>query len=358
MSFDKNRLLKILLITGLIALGSTTLAQTNDIEQLQKELNACLKSRSKVVKIAKEARRPLNECENQLKEAQQEIESLRTQLQAAQQEMERLKTLIPGPEPVPPVPVNEHEVQVVRDKLKDGSMVPEMVWIPAGTFRMGVLQNGGESEEPSVHEVSVARFAIGRYEVTFAEYDQFAEATDREKPNDKGWGRGNRPVINVDWHDATAYADWLSQQTGKQYRLPTEAEWEYAARAGTETQYWWGNTASHDYANYGKDECCYGLAKDKDRWEYTSPVGSFEPNPFGLYDTAGNVWEWTCSLYEDKYNGKEQKCLRNSPSNLSLFVLRGGSWILDAGWIRSAARFGWQPVKRDQSVGFRIVRNP
>ncbi|MEN8220290.1 MAG: SUMF1/EgtB/PvdO family nonheme iron enzyme [Pseudomonadota bacterium] len=135
--------------------------------------------------------------------------------------------------------------KVFQDRLKDGSFGPEMVWIPAGSFRMGDIQGGGWNSEKPVHRVSIRQgFAMGRYEVTFAEYDKFAEATGREKPSDLGWGRGNRPVINVSWHDAVAYTQWLSQQTGKKYRLPTEAEWEYAARAGTETKYWWGNTAS------------------------------------------------------------------------------------------------------------------
>ncbi len=129
--------------------------------------------------------------------------------------------------------------KVFRDRLKDGTQGPEMVWIPAGSFRMGDLQAGGDSDEKPVHRVSITqRFAMGRYEVTFAEYDKFAQATGRKKPDDGGWGRGNRPVINVSWHDATAYAEWLSEQTGQTYRLPTEAEWEYAARGGTDTKYW------------------------------------------------------------------------------------------------------------------------
>ncbi|MEK8022120.1 MAG: formylglycine-generating enzyme family protein, partial [Candidatus Parabeggiatoa sp.] len=217
--------------------------------------------------------------------------------------------------------------EVFRDTLKDGTLGPEMVVIPAGTFRMGDIQGGGYNHEQPVHEVSIKSFAMGRYEVTFAEYDKFAEATDRKKPDDQGWGRGNRPVINVSWLEVTAYAEWLSRQTGKQYRLPTEAQWEYAARAGTETKYWWGNTASHEYANYGIDNGWGGLAKGKDRWKDTSPVGSFAANPFGLYDTAGNVWEWTCSEYENAYKGKEKYCLSKEDSTKdSLFVLRGGSW--------------------------------
>jgi len=124
------------------------------------------------------------------------------------------------------------ESKVFQDRLKDGSQGPEMVRIPAGSFRMGDIQGGGFSNEKPVHRVSVGAFAMGKYEVTFAEYDKFAQATGKSKPDDYGWGRGNRPVIKVSWHDAVAYAKWLSQQTGHTYRLPTEAEWEYAARAG------------------------------------------------------------------------------------------------------------------------------
>ncbi len=230
--------------------------------------------------------------------------------------------------------------EVFRDRLQDGSLGPEMVWIPAGTFRMGDIQGGGHSDEQPVHEVSVSRFAMGRYEVTFAEYDKFAEATGREKPYDWGWGRGNRPVIYVSWNDATAYAEWLSGQTGHSYRLPTEAEWEYSARGGTETQYWWGNEIGTNKAN------CRNCG---DSFDYTAPVGSFDANPFGIYDTAGNVWEWTCSEYENLYNGQEQLCV-NTASRLSL---RGGSWVTG---LRAAGRSYGMPTGRYVLVGFRVSR--
>jgi len=239
---------------------------------------------------------------------------------------------------------------VFRDRLKDGSLGPEMVRIPAGTFRMGDIQGGGDKNEQPVHRISVKKFAMGRYEVTFAEYDNFAQATGREKPNDQGWGRGNRPVINVSWNDATAYTEWLSQQTGQTYRLPTEAEWEYAARAGSETKYWWGNEIASNKANCGGNDC-------GDDFEYTAPVGSFAANAFGLYDTAGNVWEWTCSEYEDRYKGKEKRCLnKKRANNYSLFVLRGGSWNFDAGGTRSAFRIVNERANRYWSFGFRPAR--
>ncbi|WP_069470344.1 formylglycine-generating enzyme family protein [Candidatus Marithrix sp. Canyon 246] len=213
-----------------------------------------------------------------------------------------------------------------RDRLKDGSLGPEMVRITAGSFRM------------AEHSVSVEQFAMGKFEVTFAEYDKFAEATGRSKPSDQGWGRGNRPVINV-----SAYAKWLSNQTDYTYRLPTEAEWEYAVRAGTSTKYWWGNDIDK---NNGVCRNC------GDNFKYTSPVGSFSANPFGLYDTAGNLWEWTCSKYQEKYNGKEKQCIINARS----VVLRGGSWNYGPGYVRSANRLGLTPTHRYESFGFRLVR--
>jgi len=236
----------------------------------------------------------------------------------------------------------------VSDSLADGGFGPEMVWIPAGSFKMGDIQGGGLNREKPVHEVSVGRFAMGKYEVTFAEYDKFAEATGRKKPDDQGWGRDNRPVINVSWHDATAYAEWLSQQTGQTYRLPTEAEWEYAARAGTKTKYWWGNEIGTNKANCSNGSC-------KDSFRYTAPVGSFAANPFKLYDILGNVWEWTCSQYESKYSGQEQRCAKKSNKNNRL-SLRGGSWGGGSAGMRSAFRFVRRPTYRSGGVGFRLAR--
>ena len=263
------------------------------------------------------------------------------------------------------------------DTLKDGGSGPEMVRIPAGSFRMGDIQGGGDSDEQPVHSVSVGQFAMGKFEVTVGDFKKFVNATsyqtDAEKQNscyvykDGSWSsqkganwrnpnfsqNDNHPVTCVSWNDGTAYAEWLSNQVGKQYRLPTEAEWEYAARAGTETKYWWGNEASHEYANYGADSCCSPLAKGKDAWEYTSPVGSFSANNFGLYDTSGNLWEWTCSEYENRYNGKEKACLDKN-SNKSR-VLRGGSWSNHPRFVRTADRYGHTPDDRYDGSGFRVV---
>jgi len=265
------------------------------------------------------------------------------------------------PQPVvvtPPSPPRDTFVagKVFQDRLQDNSKGPSMVWIPAGSFKMGDIQGGGFRSEQPLHDVSVGRFAMGRYEVTFAEYDKFAEATGRNKPSDESWGRGNRPVINVSWYDATAYAEWIVTQTGQKYRLPTEAEWEYAARAGTSTKYWWGNSIGSNKANCSNSYC-------GDSFDQTAPVGSFAPNAFNLYDTVGNVWEWTCSEYENRYNGQENKCknyatLKKSGENKSHFVLRGGSWVNVAGGTRTAYRNWRQPTVRYGFVGFRLARLP
>jgi formylglycine-generating enzyme required for sulfatase activity/serine/threonine protein kinase len=237
---------------------------------------------------------------------------------------------------------------IFHDYLQDNSLGPEMVWIPAGRFQMGDIQGQGDNDEQPMRWVSVEKFAIGRTEVTFAEYDRFAEATGREKPDDNGWGRGNRPVINVSMADATAYAAWLSQQTKQQYRLPTEAQWEYAARAGTETLYWWGNEIGLNRAN------CDGCGSQWDN-QKTAPVGSFAPNPFGLYDTVGNVWEWTCSEYQEKYYGKEQDCA-TIPNITTVHVERGGSLYNYPKALRAANRYKKPYEYRNPSVGFRLSR--
>ena len=178
-------------------------------------------------------------------------------------------------------------------------------------------------------------FAVGVYEVTFAEWDACASGRGCSgyRPSDEGWGRGKRPVINVSWHDAQAYVRWLSGRTGEAYRLLSEAEWEYVARAGTTTAYWWGDEIGQNRANCGY-EC-------GDSYRYTAPVGSFSANPFGLHDVHGNVYEWV----EDCWEGD---CSRR--------VLRGGSWILIPWFLRSAYRYWITTGIRVSIAGFRVAR--
>ena len=240
--------------------------------------------------------------------------------------------------------------QVFRDRMKNGHDGPEMVVIPAGRFRMGDIQGKGLNDEQPVHEVRIRRpFALSRYEITFDQYDGFANATGRGLPEDEGFGRGRQPVIRVSWNDAVDYAQWLSQQTGKQHRLPTEAQWEYAARAGTETAYWWANEMKQGLAT------CIGCGT---RWDtqQTAPVGSFKSNPFGLYDIVGNVSEWVQDCWHDNYQG--------APSDGSAWekehngdcdgrVRRGGSYIGD---VRSSSRRLFRTGARFRAQGFRLVR--
>jgi len=242
--------------------------------------------------------------------------------------------------------------QVFRDRLKGGRHGPEMVVIPAGKFRMGDIQGrGGKSEQP-VHEARIRKqFAMGRYEITFVEYDEFAKATGRKLPRDRGWERGSRPVIYVSWQDSRNYAAWLSEQTNKRYRLPTEAEWEYAARAGTESAYWWGNGFISGMAN------CSDCGSQWD-FEQAAPVGSFKPNPFGLYDTAGNVWEWVEDCWHENYVGAPSEGTmwgKENGGKCAQRVIRGGSYARERDFLRSSYRWSGDDVGR-HGMGFRLVR--
>jgi formylglycine-generating enzyme required for sulfatase activity len=240
-----------------------------------------------------------------------------------------------------------------RDRLKSGGEGPEMVPVAAASFRMGDVQDARDKSAQPVRLVRIQKpLAIGRYEVTFEDYDKFAQATGRQLPNDGGGGRGRQPVINFTWEDAVEYGNWLSTQTGKRYRLPTEAEWEYAARGGEETTFWWGNQMKSGMAN------CVGCGSQWDN-KVTAPVGSFPPNPFGLFDTAGNVWEWVEDCDHDDYKGAPtdgSAWKKDGGGNCYLRVFRGGAWNYGAKGLRSSFRGRGDPGLRSASIGFRLVR--
>lgn len=268
--------------------------------------------------------------------------------------------------------------------FRDCAHCPEMVVVPAGSYEMGSPASEAErdNDEGPVHQVTISEpFAVGRYEVKKDEFVRFVEATDYahivgdicrrigrqdEFTRELSWHKpghtqtDQHPVVCVSWHDAQAYVKWLSRETGNPYRLLSEAEWEYVARAGTTTKYWWGNTASHDYANYGTDDCCKGLATGADRWVNTSPVGSFQANMFGVFNTAGNVREWVEDCWHVNYDkaptdGRawtNQKC---SNSLISTHVMRGSSWGLDQSRLRSASRSRIDSDVRLNDSGFRIA---
>ena len=239
--------------------------------------------------------------------------------------------------------------RVFRDSLGIGGQGPLLVELPAASYRMGSVGNSLNFDEGPQHAVNLAGFAIGKYEVTFAEYDRFARATGRRLPADENWGRGNRPVINVSWTDASAYADWLSDQTGHTYRLPTEAEWEFAARAGTSTSHWWDTDSDAVFAN------CFNCGSEWDARQ-TAPVGSFEANNFGLYDTAGNVQEWVGDCYHNSYETAPVDGSAWLKSFCTQRVVRGGAYSSPLDSLRSAKRAQNDQENRLDNIGFRVVR--
>jgi formylglycine-generating enzyme required for sulfatase activity len=235
---------------------------------------------------------------------------------------------------------------------------PELVAIPAGSFVMGSpeTEEGRSPDEGPQHEVTFGQpFALGKYPVTFQEYDQFCAQTGREKPPDQRWGRGRRPVINVSWEDAQAYCAWLSAQTEHPYRLPSEAEWEYACRARTTTPFWTGETISTEQANYDGN-FTYGSGRKGLYRKQTTPVDTFEANRWGLHDMHGNVGEWCEDCWHDSYKGAPQDGSAWLQGNCSGRVVRGGSWD-DRPWLlRSAYRNGVGPGRRYINLGFRVSR--
>jgi formylglycine-generating enzyme required for sulfatase activity/serine/threonine protein kinase len=273
--------------------------------------------------------------------------------QAAQAALEQLKSDPPS-----------NSNRVFRDELSDGGQGPEMVLIPAGTFRMGSpVDEPGRLQDEAQRQVEIVKpFAIGRYEVTFAEYARFVSATEHRQPEDEGWGRGKRPVINVTWQDAMAYSEWLAAQTGEKYRLPTEAEWEYAARAGMTTSRYWGEDP-HQGCAYANGADLVGQAafagwtvmNCSDGYTHTAPVGSFQPNKFGLFDMLGNVLEWTCSDYEEPYREAVLRCAEKDLT--SHIVARGGSWSDQPRGIRVADRHKAMRDSYDYFIGFRVARD-
>lgn len=248
------------------------------------------------------------------------------------------------------------------DDCDGAGWCPRMMVIPAGSFTMGSPEDeeGRNNNEGPQRRVSIRQFAVGKFEVTF---DQWAACvngggcTSNASPSDEGWGRGARPVINVSWNDAREYVQWLSRETGRSYRLLSEAEWEYAARGGDRAgPYWWGAAASHEYANFGADQCCDGLASGRDQWVFTSPGGSFPANPFGLSDMHGNLFEWTQDCYAASYSGLPDDGSAYETNSCSLRVYRGGSWDLSPQYLRSSLRNRTTPTGRYDGLGFRVAR--
>jgi formylglycine-generating enzyme required for sulfatase activity len=246
----------------------------------------------------------------------------------------------------PPAPAG---AGVTVNRFRDCSDCPEMIQIPPGSFQMG--SNEHLMFERPRHAVTIARpFAIGRREVTFEEWDAcVAAGACSYRPQDRGWGRGTRPVINVSWDDAQQFIAWLTARTGQKYRLPTEAEWEYAARAGTSTPFWWGKDAGTNRANCTG---CGGTFNGE-----SAPAGSFPESPFGIVDMAGNAAEWVEDCWHDSYRGAPADGTAWTSSQCRERVLRGGSFANDANSARTTARFKYDADVRYYANGFRVARD-
>ena len=245
-------------------------------------------------------------------------------------------------------------------RFRDCPVCPEMVVVPWGDFEMGSPSDEiqRDNDEALPHQVGIIEpFAVGVFEVTFQEWDACVKGGGcKDRPRDMGWGRGDRPVITVSWHDARAYVEWLSEKTQHHYRLLSEAEWEYVARAGTTGPFHTGSTISTDQANYDGNRV-YGPGDKGEFRRQTLPVGSFAPNAFGLHDVHGNVWEWVHDCWHDHYsNTPDDGRARERDEDCSQGVVRGGSWMREPQYLRSANRMSRPATFHSQDIGFRVAR--
>ena len=257
----------------------------------------------------------------------------------------------------------ERRLAETKARAEMGALAGEMVPIPGGSFRMGDLSGDGYENEIPVHVVTIAPFEMGKYEVTFSQWDACVADGECPRVSDEGWGRGNRPVIKVSWDDVQGFITWMNVRTSGGYRLPTESEWEYAARAGSESKYSWGDfigsnrTNCEGYDDGYDDDYDDGYDGCGDRWETTAPVGSFASNAWGLHDMHGNVWEWVEDCVNESYAGAPSDGSAWRSGDCSQRVTRGGSWLFETRYLRSAHRDRGARSSRFFSQGFRLARD-
>jgi formylglycine-generating enzyme required for sulfatase activity len=268
----------------------------------------------------------------------------------------------PGPvrSRIAPLSASEEHGLRAKDTFRECDKCPEMVVAPAGNFIMGSPDselNRAKYEGPQ-HRVMFARqFAVGKFSVTFDEWDACVTAggCSGYSPNDERWGRDRRPVINVSWDDANAYVAWLSSKTGEGYRLLSEAEREYIARAGTRTAFWWGSSISPRQANYN-GTYIYGNGPTGENRQRTVPVDLFRSNRWGIFQVHGNVWEWTQDCWHENYTGAPADGSPWQSGKCDYRIVRGGSWATYPGDLRSAVRGRFATDFRSNSLGFRVAR--
>ncbi len=253
------------------------------------------------------------------------------------------------------------------ESFRDCSEVcPEMVVIPPGDFLLGSAPEEPErenwkegSESPQVRVVLAHSLAVGKFAVTLAEWDACISSggCGGYKPDDQGWGRGRRPVINVDWQQAQSYVEWLTQKTGRTYRLLSETEREYATRAGSITPFWWGTSIAPQQANYnGSSEPYEGGGEKGEYQRKTMVADSYKANPWGLYQVHGNVWEWTADCWNNSHEGNPLDGAARTTGECERRVVRGGAWYDSPRDLRSAFRTGFTTGTSNDMVGFRVAR--
>ena len=256
------------------------------------------------------------------------------------------------PEPAPvsaPTPAATTPSKVFTDSLQSGGKGPSMVVVPAGNFKMGSTLTRFAEEKPQ-HEVSVESFAVSQYEITFAEYERFATATGRKVPDNQYMDKETYPVIFVSWDDAYNYTNWLSKQTGKKYRLLSEAEWEYMASAGNQAIFWWGNDEEENRAH------CFNCGTGLNPRQPTR-IGSFDPNAFNIYDTAGNVAEWVHDCWHDNYKEAPTTGAVWEGGDCTQRVVRGGAFSAPLQSLRTAKRDKYKASQQYDNIGFRVARD-
>lgn len=253
-------------------------------------------------------------------------------------------------------------------EFKDCAMCPPMIVVPPGRFVMGSPdgESGRANTEGPRHVVTIDRpFAVGKYEITFDDWEACVADRRCARQDDSGFGRGRRPVINVSYEDTSLFIAWLSEKTNRKYQLLTEAEWEYAARAGSDKARFWGNSPDQtcEFANVFT-QATMAKYKDSDRVVFrcedgyveTAPVGRFKPNRFGLYDMLGNVWEWVEDCWNASYVGAPDDGSAWNTGECFKRVVRGGGWYYGPRNVRSAKRLPTAPTKRSHDLGFRVAR--
>ena len=250
--------------------------------------------------------------------------------------------------------ISNHKVEYIQDKLNDGQLAPKMVIIPPGKGTIGGEILRSFRNEGPIHQVTInTSYALSETEITFAQYDLYCQEKYIECPSDDSWGREQQPVINVSWFNAMSYTEWLTKKTGHTYRLPSEAEWEYAARAGQNSKFWWGNEYQQGLDHCDRDYA--GCPKGSDLghpWR----VGILTANPFGLYDMTSNVSEWVLDCGSDNHDNASGTVEANYSGNCNEKINKGVSWQQAQPFVHHSSRMSLPKDYTHNAIGFRVLR--